>query len=44
MGREARPEASVYYAGLALTKGDVIWELVAVMDGGFLTWQVAPWS
>lgn len=44
VGREARPETSVYYAGLDLTKSEVILELVAVMGGGFLTWQVAPCS
>ena len=41
MGTAARPEASTYSAGLDLTKGDVILDLMAVMYGGFLMWQVA---
>ena len=36
VGTEAGPEASIYYAGLGLTKGDAVLELVAM-------WMEAFW-
>lgn len=44
VGREAGPAASIHHAGWDLTKEDVVLELVAVTDGGFLTWQVVSQS